>query len=190
MSDTRYPWQEAYTVAVVIVRELRHVCLRVTIAGSLRRKKADVGDIEILYIPEMCEQPDPANMFGTVMASRADARIERMESAGILARRFNSLGRETYGPKNKLMRHVSGIPVDLFAATEENWFNYLVCRTGPADLNKRICEAAIFKGWHWNPYGVGFSNSWGEVRKMDSEKAVFSFVGLPYQEPAQRISLQ
>jgi hypothetical protein len=29
----------------------------------------------------------------------------------------------------------TGIPVDLFAATEDNWWNYLVCRTGPADSN-------------------------------------------------------
>ena len=36
----------------------------------------------------------------------------------------------------------SGIPVDFFATTEEAWFNYLVCRTGPAELNTRIASAA------------------------------------------------
>jgi hypothetical protein len=47
-----------------------------------------------------------------------------MVAGGILERRLNALGHETYGPKYKLMRHASGIPVDLFAATEESWFNY------------------------------------------------------------------
>jgi DNA polymerase/3'-5' exonuclease PolX len=86
------------------------------------------------------------------------------------------------------MRHVaSGIPADLFAATRENWWNYLVCRTGPADSNMRICMGAQARGWKWNPYGAGFSDPEGNVRVMDSERAVFDFVGLPYREPEARV---
>jgi len=91
-----------------------------------------------------------------------------------------------YGRKNKLMLHrATGLPVDLFAATEDNWWNYLVCRTGPADSNMRICTAAQSKGWKWNPYGAGFSRD-GKVVAMTSEQEVFAFVGLPYTNPEHR----
>jgi DNA polymerase/3'-5' exonuclease PolX len=188
VSDKRYPWEQAYTVAACIAQELRPVCERVQIAGSLRRHKPDVGDIEILYIPVVHEEPDPADMFRSIMVSLADGRIDGMIRAGILEKRLNVNGSAMFGEKNKLMRHIAtGIPVDLFAATRENWYNYLVCRTGPSESNVRICEAAISKGWHWNPYGAGFTARNRDCVVMDSEEAVFAFVGLPYREPARRI---
>jgi DNA polymerase/3'-5' exonuclease PolX len=188
MSEKRYSWTDAYRVAAVVAQELRPACSRVQIAGSLRRHKPDVGDVEILYIPTMDIEPDPEDLFANRTVSLADGRIEGLIRAGVLEKRKNVNGSEIFGEKNKLMRHIgTGIPVDLFAATEENWFNYLVCRTGPLESNIRICEAAQSKGWKWNPYGVGFSNTDGETRRMESEVAVFAFVGLPYHEPAGRI---
>lgn len=88
--------------------------------------------------------------------------------------------------KNKLLRHVeSGIPVDLFATTEASWWNYLVCRTGGAQTNVRICNAAIAKGWNWAPYGAGFKTREGLV-PVHSEREVFEAVGLKYLEPEER----
>jgi DNA polymerase/3'-5' exonuclease PolX len=188
MSDTRYSWEIALSVASAIYERLRPYCTRAEIAGSLRRRKPDVGDIEILYVPVIVQAPDPDDLFRINGIDRAALAIGEMIGAGILEKRRNALSREMFGPKNKLMRHVStGIPIDLFASTEENWFNYLVCRTGPSESNMRICNAAIAKGWKWNPYGVGFSTADGEVRRMESERAVFDFVGLPYHEPGRRI---
>ena len=129
---------------------------------------------------------DPADMFASITVNLADEAISALEKSGVLERRKNVKGSEMYGPKNKLMRHcASGLPVDLFAATAENWWNYLVCRTGPADSNTRICMAAQDRGWKWNPYGAGFSRD-GETRAMESEAEVFAFVGLPYAQPEER----
>lgn len=187
MSEKRYPWEQAYAVAATIAQALRPVCARAVIAGSLRRHKPAVGDVEILYVPIMQEEPDPSNMFATRLVSLADGCIEGLERSSVLKRRLNSLGHETFGPKNKLMQHVgTGIPVDLFAATEENWFNYLVCRTGPAELNARIATLAQGKGWKWNPYGPGFSCLNSKLHLVRTEQDVFDFVGLPYREPARR----
>jgi len=88
----------------------------------------------------------------------------------------------------------SGIPVDLFATTEECWYNYLVCRTGGKETNLAICRAANAKGWSWTPYGPGFTCHPGEVSPEEyteqhlvhSEREVFEFVGLPYLEPRDR----
>lgn len=183
--ERRYPWAVAMQIAEEIVYSLGPGCERIEIAGSLRRKKPDVGDIEILYIPTTQEEPD--GLFGSRVTSLADGRIEGLIRALILEKRHNAKGAEMFGEKNKLLRHVaSGIPVDLFAATADNWWNYLVCRTGPAELNQRIAGEAKRIGWKWHPYGSGFTTQDGSEFRVDQERDVFEFVGLPYAEPGQR----
>jgi len=185
--EKRFSRVEATEVADDIIHRLRSSCLRICAAGSLRRGKEGVGDIEILYVPRFEDENDPGDMFRKMTVNLADVRIE-CDMAGILERRLNSLGREMYGPLNKLMRHVaSGIPVDLFSATEDNWFNYLVCRTGPADLNARIAGEAKRIGWRWHPYGSGFTAlDNGQESRVECERDVFDFVGIPYMEPGER----
>ncbi len=117
---------------------------------------------------------------------------------------MNVNGSEMFGEKNKRMRHRrGGIDVDLFAATPVNWFNYLVCRTGPAESNLRIASTARALGMKGSPYGGGFSQSGpcaphGEsstmavpearptLLRVTSERGVFECVGLPYAEPWER----
>ncbi len=183
----KWPHAEAFAAATELVAALGDHVLRIEIAGSLRRQKPQVGDIELLMIPKVIELPDPESVFGEVVATNmTDARIKRLEATGVLARRKNVKGSEMFGEKNKLMVHVAtGIPVDLFATTEASWFNYLVCRTGPLESNVAICNAAIGKGWKWEPYSPGFKRI-GYTEPMHSERQVFEFVGLPYHEPQFR----
>lgn len=182
----RFPSAIALTVAAEICKQLSPVCDRLIVAGSLRRRKPTVGDLEILYVSKTEVRRDPADMFSEIRVNLADDAIAALEKSGVLERRKNINGSEMFGPKNKLMRHRrTGLPVDLFAATTANWWNYLVCRTGPAESNTRIAMAAQDRGWKWNPYGEGFSRR-GEIRSMNSEAEVFAFVGLHYKEPAMR----
>lgn len=186
-TKTRYPRSLGLKVAAELCRALTPACERIVVAGSLRRQKADVGDVEILFIPRTERRADPGDMFGQVDVNLADEIILRLEAQGVLERRLNANGSPMYGPKNKLVRHVAtGMPVDLFTATADNWFNYLVCRTGPAESNTRICLAAQAQGAKWNPYGEGFTDARGISRRMESERAVFDYVGLPFAEPEGR----
>ena len=188
----RYPRADAIAVAKELCDALKPFCWsgRLILAGSLRRRKPTVKDIEILYVSKVT--PAPADDFFKEARTLAlvDHVLERLLALGTIAKRKNVNGSEMWGAKNKLAVHVaSGIPVDLFAATEENWFNYLVCRTGGAENNVAICNAAIARGWKWNPYGPGFSKQTGlsnTTEVMLSERAVFEFVGLPYKEPWER----
>lgn len=178
----------ALIVAKEICDALKPHTTRLIVAGSLRRMKDMVGDVEILYVPRITSGPDPADLFSMKETNQADEAIAELEAAGIISKRLNVAGHTMFGPKNKLMIHERlGVPIDLFAATDENWWNYLVCRTGPADSNTAIATAAQRKGWKWHPYGTGFSNpTTGEVHTVTSEEAVFAFVGLPYHEPKDR----
>ncbi|MGN6555627.1 MAG: hypothetical protein ACTHLW_18115 [Verrucomicrobiota bacterium] len=182
----RFPNAVGMKVAAELCAALKLTCEKLVVAGSLRRRKATIGDVEILYISKCEVRQDPDDMFSKITVKLADEVIASLEKSGVLERRKNVNGSEMYGPKNKLMRHKeTGLPVDLFAATPENWFNYLVCRTGPADSNTRICMAAQARGWKWNPYGVGFSRG-DEIQAVASEEEVFAFVGLPFEKPEGR----
>jgi DNA polymerase/3'-5' exonuclease PolX len=179
----RWPRAAALPVAREICARLKPVCGRLIVAGSLRRRKETVGDVEIVFIPAFAREP--FDLFADKLVDMAAREIEGMLAAGIIAKRLNRSGHATWGDKNKLAVHVaSGIPVDFFATTEASWFNYLVCRTGPAALNTEIATRAQAKGWQWNPYGSGFTELDGGAQQVcGSEQAVFEFVGLPYCEP-------
>ena len=179
----RYPRHAALEVLRQLLPHFEPGCERLIVAGSLRRRKEEVGDIEIIYIPkqgmladgELFEQPK----------NLADLAIEDLIRRFILRKRTNVNGAEMFGEKNKYLVHaLTGIPVDLFAATPESWWNYLVCRTGGAGTNVLIAARAKERGYKWNPYGSGFTRlSDGETIPMESEHGVFKFVGLSYEEP-------
>ncbi len=182
----RWPRETGLAVAAEIVERLRAACAAVVVAGSLRRGKPDVGDVEIVYIPLVTSLPDPEDMFALREVNCAEIVIGEMLNQSFLTKRG------AWGDKNKLAVHVAtGMPVDLFAATRENWHNYLVCRTGPAESNMQIAQAARARGWKWNPYGSGFSRGGDgeadeyECRAMTNEAAVFEFAGLPVPEWAR-----
>jgi DNA polymerase/3'-5' exonuclease PolX len=184
----KWPLEQARAAAEALVATLAKACERIVIAGSVRREKPLVGDVEIVYIPRVVTVRDPDDLFADKPVSRADEAIALCERTGLLSRRLNALGRETYGPRIKLMRaEPHGLPVDLFEATADNWHNYLVCRTGPAESNIAICERALRKGYKWAPYSAGFVRlADGAEIRVSCEREVFEFVGLPYREPHER----
>jgi DNA polymerase/3'-5' exonuclease PolX len=188
----RWPAALALEVARELCAALKPHCEKLIVAGSLRRRKKDVGDLEILFIPKMEVVPvfQQSDIFLPKIDSKrslADAALDVLVQKVIILQRRNTLGSFTWGPKNKLARHTStGLPVDLFTATEANWYNYLVCRTGSADNNVRIAQAALAKRWAWHPYGSGFTDHLGADIPVTSEQDVFSLAGLPYLEPWER----
>lgn len=184
----RFPLAQAEGVARDLVRKLTGACQRIQVAGSVRRKKPDVGDIEILAIPLM-GMTDSGDLFGTPKEiSLLDLRLEALVKDGIFEFRKTALDTIVNGPKIKLFRDLaSGIPVDVFTATQENWWNYLVCRTGPAKSNMDICNRAIAMKLKWEPYSNGFLiRETGDRIICGSEQAVFDSVDMAYKKPEDR----
>lgn len=167
--------EKAREIAKEVRQYLDGSCVRIEIAGSIRRQKKDVGDIELLCIPR-----------SDGVVDWLDNRVRGLMHQGILAFRLNKLGRKVYGPKNKLMTHVpSGFGVDIFSTTEECWPVAMVVRTGGKQTNLHIATAALQKGYQFHAYGSGFSTPTGEI-VCRSEREVFAAVGLPYCEPWER----
>jgi len=192
MSDKpKFAFTVAHVVAMQIVEALEPGCERIVIAGSLRRCEKTVGDIEIVYVPKFVDATPPGELVERSI-DLSIGKIWNLIDVGVLVRRQNTNGSDTFGPRNKLMRHVqSQIPVDLFATDERSWFNYLVCRTGPAAFNIRVANRARELGWKWHPYDRGFSRvrtgstviEWQVIR---TEEHLFEFLGWQYCQPWER----
>jgi DNA polymerase/3'-5' exonuclease PolX len=168
--------EKAKAIAREIVYWLTPACHRITIAGSIRRRKPDVGDIELLCIPKF---NGPVDLL--------DRELKWLIGTGQLDYRRNKKGSIVYGPKNKLLRHVaSGIGVDIFSTDEECWPVALVVRTGGEATNKEIATRAIRHGLRFHAYGRGFTLADGSELVCQSEEDVFKAVGLAYREPWER----
>ena len=166
--------------------ELAPYCERIEIAGSIRRRKPLVHDIEILFIPKMVKIK--LGLFDEEESSAADAKLATMLLNGGLDKRPNKLGHFTWGSQNKLGIHVnSGIPVDFFTTNADRWWNSLVCRTGGKFNNLLITTTAQNRGWSFEAYGSGFRKiGYGDHHQTTSERDVFEFIGLPYKDPSER----
>lgn len=167
--------EKAKVIAEKIKAVLESSCERVEIAGSIRRQKPDVGDIELLVIPKYIAGVD-----------MLDAKIKTLIHFDMLGYRLNKLGSKVYGPKNKLLVHLpSGIGVDIFSTTEDEWPVSLVVRTGGKSTNQEIATRALERGMKFRAYGDGFDTPDGHL-PCRSEQEVFQAVGLRYLAPEER----
>jgi DNA polymerase/3'-5' exonuclease PolX len=191
-SKTKHPRAKALEVARELTAALRPLCEpeRFIFAGSLRRLKPEVGDIEIVYIPRIEHRPDPDDLLGNVVPKNLfDEQLNTWLKLGVLTRRVGPQGGTAWGPSNKLAVHTaSGIGVDFFAADQRNFWTLLVCRTGSMESNTRVASAAIKLGQTWNMYRGFEDRVTGELLFVpESEEALFAHVQLPYREPKDRV---
>jgi DNA polymerase/3'-5' exonuclease PolX len=173
MSDKpRWPAGIARQVANELLAEMHPCCERVRIAGSLRRRQPDVGDIEILYVPHIGQGRVPGELFGR-RSSLADQLFDQWLTKDVITKRPNLNGGTTWGGQNKLAVHVaSSILVDLFATTAEQWFVSTVVRTGSKDMNIRLATNAKKRGTQLEAYG-GLIDVNGTRIYPQSEREVF-----------------
>jgi DNA polymerase/3'-5' exonuclease PolX len=186
----KFPRAEALKVAEQIRAILAPHTSRIEIAGSIRRKRPEVGDVELLYVPKV--SMSPADLFGeeSLSVDHAAQAIEAMLAAGVLAKRKDINGRYCWGAKNRLAVHIqSGIPVDLFSTTEPNWYVSLVIRTGGKQTNLQLTTRANLRGYSLEAYGSGYRNVADRelFYAMLSEDDVFRFVGLRCLPPEKRL---
>ena len=188
MSDKKkYPRADALAIAKELCDLLLPVTERLEIAGSLRREKKEVSDVEILYVPKFVNGI-PKDMFEAAEpVSAAGITLVELLGKGVLAKRPNARGSTSWGELNKLAIHVaSGIPVDLFATEQSRWWVSLVIRTGGKETNLELTTGAQRIGRKLHAYGNVEALGGGEMLIPNSEQDVFRFCGVPYREPRMR----
>jgi len=151
--------ERAKTIANEVVTRLAPYCQQIEVAGSIRRQKPAVNDIDIVLIPS-----DLWNLT---------AEIKRLGPA-IMS-----------GDKLKQVDY-HGVQLDLYFATSKTWATLLLIRTGSKENNIRLATLAKKRGWHLAANGDGLLNEHGQRVAGDSEESIYEALQLPWQEPWQR----
>jgi DNA polymerase (family 10) len=181
----RYPYALAIRVAEAVVDELRPACRRIEIAGSLRRRRDTVHDIDLVVIPRLVRAPAPqVGLFENdlVEASALDARLAELRDDDRIV---------DLNLANKVHRCVaakSGIPIDIYVATPESWGTTLMVRTGSKEHNIEMCQRARNRGLILKADGQGLIDATTKKAAgvFREEVALFKFLGLRPIDPHDR----
>ena len=178
------PYAEALRLAMELVWLFAPACEQVTWAGSLRRRKPTVSDIEIVAQPRYEEVRD--GLFDTVRASALDALLESFPRRPVTVHRADGSedGQVRDGSAYKALAY-RGMPVDLFVVDPQraDWGVILTIRTGPADFSRELVTRC--RTWGRRVQG-GRLYVRGAYAPCPTEREFFAAVGMPWLEPEDR----
>ncbi|MFD6974499.1 DNA polymerase/3'-5' exonuclease PolX [Streptomyces sp. NPDC059949] len=154
----------AMDVAEQLVAELSDIrgCVRCTYAGSLRRMKETIGDVDILVAARRS-------------APFMDALTALPYTAEVIA----------HGDKKTSVRTATGLQVDLRVLPPASWGAGLQYFTGSKAHNIRTRALAVRQGLKLSEYGL-FDAESGERITSETEEAVYAGLGLPWIPPTLR----
>ena len=160
----RLPLGIALPAANKIVAELKELpqVERITTAGSLRRMKETIGDIDILIT-----SPDPKPVM--------DRFVSMPMVKEVLA----------HGTTKSSVIIDAGTQVDLRVVPPESFGAAQQYFTGSKDHNIRLRELAIKKGLKINEYGV-FKADTGERLAGEHEEEMYAALDMPWIPPEMR----
>ncbi|HLU74494.1 MAG TPA: DNA polymerase/3'-5' exonuclease PolX [Nonomuraea sp.] len=131
---------------------------RIACAGSLRRMRDTIGDIDILAVAPP-----------SIMAEfRAQPYVAEVIAAG---------------EKKTSVRTTSGVQVDLRVVPAESWGAALQYFTGSKEHNVAVRELAVKKGWKLSEYGL-FEGD--RVIAAETEEEIYAALGMQYVPPPLR----
>jgi len=134
---------------------------KLEIAGSIRRKKPDPRDVDIVMIPK---------------SKKAVLDYVSKQKKGNI------------GVGEKLASYnIDGVEVDLYFATKENWGAMLLYLTGPQKYNIGLRMVAKKKGLLLNQYGLWKKN--GDKKLLlasQSEEEIYRALGKEWKAPELR----
>ncbi len=146
--------------ANAIMEELKPYVEKISLAGSIRRRKETIGDVDILAVSS---QPEKVMDIFTSMK-----RVEKVLAKGIT--------------KSSVRLH-GGIQVDLRIVGKESFGSALQYFTGSKEHNIEVRKIAIKLGYKLNEYGLfkGFERIAGR-----DEKEVYKALGMQWIPPELR----
>jgi DNA polymerase (family 10) len=162
---TELSLKEAETTAEQIKTAVATHCDKLEIAGSIRRQKPIVHDIDFVAVAK--SDADWQKISETLKHMKA-----KLGCSG------NSVIKALLPYNNSLFQ------VDFYRAQPSTFGIHLLVRTGSAEHNTWLASLAISKGMRIK-YSEGLIKE-GTVIAGETEKGVFEALGLPYPLPSQR----
>ncbi len=158
--NKRFLYKEAEDTATQIIHLMKPHVEKIEYCGSLRRKKATIGDVDLLAITT-----SPQKVIETFTTL---PQVKRVLSKG--------KGKGTIITKK-------GIQVDLRVWKKNEYGSGLLYFTGSKDYNIMLRRVAISKGMKLSEYGL-FKGK--KVVASKTEKDIFKALGMKYVHPEKR----
>ena len=169
----KQPYSKLYPMAQHIAEAIGPFCERLEIAGSLRRGRPMVGDIEIVALPKLTRDlfdeplPDAPTPLDAFLAQKG----VKLSKNG---RRFKQF---VYG----------GVSVDLWLpASAAHWGTILLIRTGSHDFNSWLMSERQHKAGVMFSDGRLYDRRTGLLVDAPEEAAVFDLLKMGFVPPADR----
>jgi len=194
----------ALRISNELIERLKPTCERIEIAGSIRRERPDVHDIELVVIPDLAPLPMPSLEFGKpipkvfstsldhVLFEMSEERMIRFEKNGKKYKKFDIAW---HLPSSTALP--SAISVDLFLVTPPaQWGVQCVIRTGPNKTDNNFSQWCVT----WRSKGGGLPDDYfiegGAVcythkegtLPMPEEIDFLNLLGLGWVEPKDRVA--
>jgi DNA polymerase/3'-5' exonuclease PolX len=185
------PLSRAQDAAETLLALLEPACDRIAIAGSVRRRRPMVADIELVAMArvetvlgdDLWQTPEPFDHLAHT--------LDRLAAIGLLSPRQVAVHRSDGSVEHQTRQGTSyqaleyqGLPVDLFIVRPPaDWGVILALRTGPGGWNvrlvsdcrrfgRRVAGGRLYQGGHPVP--------------CPEERDFFEGIGQPWVEPEER----
>jgi len=190
---SKFEYCVAKKIADSLIETLEPFCEKIHVAGSIRRQKPLVKDIEIVCEPQRV-------FFQTELFGNGEHLvIPKFRNAVKLVSEYVIRG--GIDGRYAQIRLKAGITLDMFLPQPHDYFRQLATRTGSGDYSRFIIAAAWLKnGWCGTADGLRKTsectkegNKWKCYRNnpelppvWQSEEEFFGWIGAKYVEPAER----
>ena len=161
---------------------------RVMVAGSIRRGRQYIGDVELVAIPRIGTAVDPACLFRTERETNLlDDRLECLLEQRQIAKATKSDGSPRWGNLYKAFKLPGeATHIELFCANPDNWGVILGIRTGSAHFSRRLVTKILLGGKYRVQGGHLRDAATGEIIPCPDEETLFKAAGLRLIHPSKR----
>ena len=175
---------KAMMIAEQWVKRLEPHCERIAIAGSIRRRKGMVKDIELVAIPKTIDSNQESLFGASTVTSHRDPGFVRVFTQASDKDIMIEKGDPTHSKYIRLYLIPEKISLDLFLATQKNWGYLLAVRTGPAEYSHRVLASKwVRMGYHGEN---GYLTKGGQPVPIEEEEMLFDLLKMEYVEPENR----
>lgn len=186
-SGTKKTLQEA-TAAAKQFRDLFDPSsyVRWEFAGSLRRNRLHVGDIEHVIEPRFGEVESGVGLFAIKeQANLLFHRLDQLAAKGTVCKHIYGTTGFRWGEKYRGI-DFAGFTHEMYLADSANWGAILLIRTGPHEFSRRVVEAFNHGGMYRQQDGYLRHFASGEVVEVPDEQTYLRLAGMKYVEPGRR----
>lgn len=179
--------KQALEIAEKCKAVLAPACQRIEIAGSIRRKKPAVKDIELVCIPKMGYKSRTSGLFADDIDLSWPCR-QFEECIGLLGHKIKGrfYGRYLQRELNYGVLKTDVINLDIFVCTPINWGFIFAIRTGPAEFSKYLMAFGKYKSLRFENGNVYRLGSPENLISVPDEADFFKLLEYDCPDPEKR----